>query len=515
MRYEDAAIYVRVSTTKESQKFSPEHQRMDCEEKARQLSLKVREEYIYVDRDSGTSIVGRPSIQTLIEDAGKGYFKTILFSSLSRFSRDTYDSLGLKRTLIDKLGLRVVSLDENYDSQVDHDEFKFQIFSAVNQKLSEQISISSRRGIRQSGMKGNYLGTIAPLGYDKIKVDDRKTIVPNERARIVQLIFDMYVNQKMGEKAITKYLNKEKVPSYRGGNWGITSVERILTNEIYTGKNIFNKFTVVKVYNDINNISDKSRKLVKRDKELWEESGKQTHEAIVSEELFRKAQEIRLERGGGKRGGVRNKVNVFAGIIKCKHCGSSLNIVTSNGKKNSYRYLVCSKRRRQGETGCENHNRIPYDDFKDALIERLSEKLRSKTKSGKTVTFTKKAKEDTGKLIVKYEKQIQNTRKMLFEIRKQKLNDEIDDEQYEFEKEQYEQEIKQKQEQLSKMKSELERALNDSEQFKEINISLDELSDLRQFTEVDQVNLILKKLVSNIIVDKANNVEIHSVLGRL
>ncbi|NMI04798.1 recombinase family protein [Paenibacillus sp. SZ31] len=515
MRYDDAAIYVRVSTTKESQKFSPEHQRMDCEEKARQLSLKVREEYIYVDRDSGTSIVGRPSIQTLIEDATKGCFKTILFSSLSRFSRDTYDSLGLKRILVDKLGLRVVSLDENYDSEVDKEEFKFQIFSAVNQKLSEQISISSRRGIRQSGMKGNFLGTIAPLGYDKVKVDDRKTIVPNERAILVQLIFDMYVNQKMGEKEIVKYLNKEEIPSYKGGKWGITSVERILTNEIYTGKNIFNKFTVVKVYNDINNMSDRSKKLVKRDKELWEESGKQTHEAIISEELFRKAQEVRLKRGGGKRGGVRNKVNVFAGIIKCKHCESSLNIVTSNGKKNTYRYLVCSKRRRQGETGCGNHNRIPYDDFKDALIQSLSEKLRAKIKSGKAITITKKAREDTGKLIIKLEKQIQNARKLLFEIRKQKLNDEIDDEQYEFEKEQYEQEIKQKQAQLSKMKDDLERDLNDNEQFNEIIISLDELSNLSQFTEVDQVNLILKKLVSNITVDNANNVEIHSVLGRL
>ncbi|WP_340018365.1 recombinase family protein [Paenibacillus sp. FSL H3-0457] len=515
MKYDDAAIYVRVSTTKESQKFSPEHQRMDCEEKARQLSLKVREEYIYVDRDSGTSIIGRPSIQTLIEDAKKGYFKTILFSSLSRFSRDTYDSLGLKRILVDKLKLRVISLDENYDSQVDHDEFKFQIFSAVNQKLSEQISISSRRGIRQSGMKGNYLGTIAPLGYDKIKIDDRKTIVPNDRASLVQLIFDMYVNQKMGEKAITKYLNKGNIPSYRGGKWGVTSVERILTNEIYTGRNVFNKFTVIKVYNDINNMSDRSRKLVKRDKELWEESDKQTHEAIISEELFRKAQEVRLKRGGGKRGGVRNKVNVFAGIIKCKHCQSSLNIVTSNGKKNTYRYLVCSKRRRQGETGCDNHNRIPYDDFKDALIQSLSEKLRVKIKSGKAITITKKAREDTGKLVVKLEKQIQNARKLLFEIRKQKLNDELDDEQYEFEKEQYEQEIKQKQEQLSKMKTDLERALNDNEQFNEINISLEELSNLSQFTEVDQVNLILRKLVSNITVDKANSVEIHSVLGRL
>lgn len=510
-----AAIYVRVSTTKEAQKFSPEHQRMDCEEKAKQLNLTVGDSYIYLDRDSGTSIIGRPAIQNLIEDARKGYFKNILFSSLSRFSRDTYDSLGLKRILVDTLGLRVVSLDENYDSHFDDDEFKFQIFSAVNQKLSEQISISSRRGIRQSGMKGNFLGTIAPYGYDKVNLEDKKTIVPNEQAALVQLIFDMYINKKMGEKAITNYLNEQSIPAYKGGKWGITSIQRILTNEVYTGKNIFNKYTVVKVYNDINNMSDRSKKLVQRTKDQWEDSGKITHEAIITDEIFRKAQDIRLERGGGKRGGVRNKVNVFAGIIKCKHCNSSMVIMKSKGKEYDYRYLVCSRRRRQGEGGCINDNWIPYYDFRGQLIASLSKRLREKIKSGRSISITKKIREGEEKRINKLEKQVQDNRRFLFEIRKQKLNGELDDAQYEFEKVQYEKEIKDCQDKLLKMKLDFEKKQDDFEQVKNISLSLDELSDLNQFTNVDKANMLLKKLVSQILVDKDNNIEIYSILGKL
>ncbi|UYL93695.1 serine recombinase [Paenibacillus phage vB_PlaS-5/A] len=87
------AIYVRVSTTKESQKDSPEHQKWACIEHCKQIDLDTADLIIYEDRDTGTSIVARPQIQEMISDAQKGLFNTILFSSLSRFSRDALDSI--------------------------------------------------------------------------------------------------------------------------------------------------------------------------------------------------------------------------------------------------------------------------------------------------------------------------------------------------------------------------------------------------------------------------------------
>ncbi|MFD2880423.1 recombinase family protein [Paenibacillus rhizoplanae] len=83
---------------------------------------------------------------------------------LSHFSRDTLDSLNLK---VDALGIRLISIEEDFDSLKDNDELKFQIISAVNQKLSEQFSLSSKRGIRQSALKGNFTGSVAPFGYRK------------------------------------------------------------------------------------------------------------------------------------------------------------------------------------------------------------------------------------------------------------------------------------------------------------------------------------------------------------
>ncbi|MEJ9209841.1 recombinase family protein, partial [Paenibacillus larvae] len=233
------AIYVRVSTTKESQKDSPDHQKWACIEHCKQIDLDTADLLIYEDRDSGTSIVARPQIQEMISDAQKGLFNTILFSSLSRFSRDALDSISLKRIFVNALGIRVISIEDFYDSQIEDNEMLFGIVSVVNQKLSEQISVASKRGIKQSAAKGNFIGNIAPYGYQKVNIQGRKTLIVDiEKAKVVREIFDLYVNKKMGEKEITKHLNENAIPSAKGGTWGITSVQRILQNEIYTGYNV-------------------------------------------------------------------------------------------------------------------------------------------------------------------------------------------------------------------------------------------------------------------------------------
>jgi site-specific DNA recombinase len=516
------AIYVRVSTTKESQKDSPEHQEMLCREKARTLDLDVQ--FTYEDRDTGTSIIKRPEIQRLIEDAKAGYFSTIIFASLSRFSRDTLDSLSLKRALVDHLGIRLVSIEEGFDSLKDNDELKFQIISAVNQKLSEQISLSSKRGLRQSALKGNFTGSVAPYGYRKIRVGDRKTIEPDENANTVKLIYDLYVNSKMGEKAIVNYLNEKGISSPKGGLWGITTVQRILTNEAYIGNNVFSKYELKQVYNDISNLSNRKKKQVQRDKAKWDRTQEKTHEPIIDDELFLQAQEIRLHRGGGKRGGVRNKVNIFAGMIFCKHCGSSVVSAKSKNGKNltdgkEYRYLICSKRRRIGEKGCVNDLWLPYDDFRETVIKEISKQLREKidveriTQEHKTAPI-KVQQFDTDKEKKKLEKTLQVNRKLLFELRKEYKLGDIDEEQYKFEKEQLEKEISIAQQQLAKITDtfQVEKNLNMLE--KEIKKSLDELVNL-SYDRVDELQLVLRKLIKKIEVNKEAEAEIYTPLGIL
>lgn len=521
------AIYVRVSTKKVSQKDSPEHQEGVCREKARQLELEVGIDCVYEDRDSATNIVGRPAIQQLIKDAQARLFNNVIFASLSRFSRDTMDSLTLKRILVDSLGMRLISLDEGYDSYIDKDELKFQIISAVNQKMSEQISLSSKRGIRQSALKGNYTGSIPPFGYKKIVIADRKTLVPDEQTKdLVIMIFNLYTAHKMGEKQIVNYLNGErKIPSPKGGLWGITTIQRILQNEAYTGINVFGKYESKVKYNNIEDLSDRKKVLVQKNPLTWEKSNLiQTHEKLIDQELFQLAQEIRLQRGGGKRGGIRNKKNIFAGIIKCDHCNSAMVSMRTKSKSSNkvgleYRYLICSRRRRQGEGGCVNNFWLPYHSFKNDLIEDITEQI---TKFLSVDDLFERHKGlitidnlENENQVKSNQKQIENTRKMLFELRKEKMSTGMDDKQYQFEKQLYEEELFRLEQQIKEAKNSIEHKNDLENLFVEVKDSLDDLINLNyeDIDEFEELRLILLKLIERITVDVKGNVTVKTTFG--
>jgi site-specific DNA recombinase len=518
------AIYVRVSTTKQSQKDSPEHQEGICREKSRQMNLDVIDELIYEDRDSGTNIVGRPAIQQLIADAQKARFDNVVFASLSRFSRDTMDSLTLKRILVDTLGIRLISLDEGYDSYMDKDELKFQIISAVNQKLSEQISISSKRGIRQSALKGNFIGSIAPYGYKKARNGQLKALIPDDETKeYAQLIYKLYTSDKMGEKQIAVFLNTELcIPSPKGGVWGVSSIQRILQNEAYTGVNVFGKYESKIKYRDIHDLSDRKKMLLQRDKNEWERPLQpQTHEALIDKEVFDLAQQIRLQRGGGKRGGIRNKKNVFAGFIKCAHCDTAMVSMRVKSSKigREYRYLICSAHRRQGNAGCENNYWLPYHPFKEDIITSISENIEH---SASVETLFDKHKEllsldstENHKKTKTYEKQIEHNRHLLFELRKEKMLGALSQQQYEYEKQIYETEIYQLEKKTEVNHANIDKYNHLQELVEEVKEALDDLINLNYDYEedFDEFRMILMKLIEKITVSSDGQVNVKMTFG--
>lgn len=524
MEKRQTAIYSRVSTLKASQKDSPEHQKSLCEAHAKDLDLSVIYP-VYEDRDTGTSIIARPEVQKMVRDAQRGLFDTILFSSLSRFSRDALDSISLKRLFVNALGIRLISIEDFYDSKKEDNEMMFGIVSVVNQKLSEQISTASKRGIRQSAIKGNYTGSIAPYGYKKEKIGDRKTLVIDpERAEVIRLIFELYCYQKMGDKAITNYLNgdegsREPILSYRGDKWGVSSVQRILMNEVYTGQNVFSKHEVKKVYNDVANMTDRKKVQIQKNIINWERSDFKTHESIISETIFKQAQEIRLFRGGGKRGGNKVYVNIFAKLIFCKCCGTAMVTMSSNVRGVKYQYLMCSRRRRQGPSGCSNKRWIPYPAFRDEMMEliigKLSHLINNDAGTDSLMNQISLTQRDYEKEISKYNKKIEENRRLVFSIRKQMMLDNIDETQYEYEKAQYEGEIKTFEEVLLNLQSEKEKK-NDSEMLKaKIKEAVNELLTLSDYSNTEKTRIILSKLIQKIIVDGEGNVDLYTPLGQI
>lgn len=516
-----AAIYTRVSSTKTAQKDSPENQRGICEELAEQEKLYVQ--YYYEDRSSGSSIMGRKDMQNLIEDAKKGYFKTVIFASLSRFSRDLADSLNLRRLLVEALKVRLISIDENYDSLKDSNSpFKFELFQMMNENYAKQISYSSRRGKKVRAKLGNFTGSKAPFGYKKIVEEDKKTLEIKEKdAAVIQIIYNLYVNHNMGEKKIVNTLNENGISSPNGGNWGITTIQRILQNEAYTGRNVYSKYTVETKFDDLTDMQNRKKQLVQRDKSKWLRNEEKNWLAIIDDETFAKAQEIRQLRGGGTRGGAKNvQVNPFADIIKCKHCGKNY-VSMKSGKKGKYgqeyRYLICSSRRRMGVTGCENGLWIPLHSFTANLLKQVTEQF------SKFINIEKISQEvevqtenEEAKLQKEFDKLnnlIQRRRKSLFQLRKLFLDGLIEDEgQYEFEKNEYEKEIKEYQLKIEKIVKLQVKATDEEAIRKQLKEALARLSQL-DFDDVSELQFVLKQLIDKIDVDRNGKVEIYTSIG--
>ncbi|MDR6883043.1 recombinase family protein [Bacillus sp. 3255] len=523
---EKARAYVRVSTLKDSQKDSPEHQEGLIRENAASDNVEI--EHVYLDRDTGTNIIEREDVRKLIEDAKKGLYKTIYFASLSRFSRDTLDALSLKRMLVNALGVRVISIEDMYDSGKEDNEMIFSIISSVNQKQSENISTSSKRGKRQSAKSGNFTGSIAPFGYKKIvTAEGRKSLeVVPEHAEVVRLIFDLYINKGMGEKLIVGFLNdpiNEIMPSPKTGTWGISSVQRILQNETYTGYVTFSKLETRQVYDDINDLQNRRKVLSLRDKSKWEKTDFQTHEAIIPAEAFQEAQRIRLVRGGGARGGQRKFVNAFAKMIFCKCCGSAIVAMSGSPRPGArkYTYLVCSKRRRQGASGCVNKSWVPYEEFRDELINGVVERMNRAVNFGSFaggITDTSEygnSVNDFEKDIKRLEKTIADNRMLLFGIRKQHMLQEMNDNQYEFEKQQYELEIADAEQKLGSIRAKNAQRKDKDKLHKDIKAALSQITARGTYDDVEFTRITLSKLIDRIEISEEGEADVYTVLGQL
>ena len=512
--------YVRVSTRYDSQKDSPEHQEAFIKEAASREGVIITR--VYEDRDSATSIVERNDVRQMVSDAQSGLVKSLWFASLSRFSRDALDAITLKRILVNVLKIRVVSIEDGYDSAKKDDELLFGIKSVVNQNTSGDISTSSRRGIRQSALdKGNIIASKPAFGYQKITDGKRKTyVVVPEQSAIVQLIYSLYIDEGLGDKSIVKYLNGlnpsgRVFASYTGKPWSLTTVRGILLNPTYTGYTVAGRYKSEVVYDDIYDLMNRKKKLVQTPASEWEWAKEAAHPIIIPKERYDLAQLIRQSRGG-RRGGCRNYVNAFAKMMYCAECGGAMVTMSSTGRGGKkYRYLMCSCRRRIGERGCVNRHWLPYEDTRDELISqiihRISAALSALENQGVDhihVTIPARSFDKEKRLL---EKRIEANRRLLFEIRRQHLLEEIDRAQYQFEKDKYEQEISSQEKRLECIKAEEQKKVDQQRLIVGTKKALEELMDITSYTNnMERTRSLLSQVVKSIQVTKEGEVNVET-----
>lgn len=313
------AAYVRVSTKLELQLYSFESQ-LKYYENVINRNANWTLVGLYSDYGiSGTRTKNRDAFLRLIKDSENGKIDLILIKSISRFARNTVDSLNYIRKL-KSINVGIIFEEEHINTLHMSSELLLSIYSSIAQMESNNISSRVSYGIEMKVKNGEYNLARESYGY-KVGKNNNILIKPNE-AKVIRMIFDMCINN-YSIAYIVKYLNDNNIKR-SGTTWNYQKVCYILNNEKYTGSYLYGR----------TNSSQNQLNVNRRDYLLI----KDVVPAIISKETFSKAHEKSKSRFlGNYNSKVRHEL---IGLFKCGYCGGSIGIM----KQTNRRYLFCSNK---------------------------------------------------------------------------------------------------------------------------------------------------------------------------
>lgn len=316
---------------------------------------------IYEEMVSGESIADRPQMQMLLDEVCAGTYEGVLVMEVERLARgntrdqgEVAEAFALSNTLI-------VTPSKTYDPNNEFDEEYFEFGLFMSRREYKTIRRRMQRGLMASIQEGNYVGSLPPYGYDIIRINKKeRTLVPNEQAEVVKMIFNWAATERITTGVIAKRLSEMGIPTLTGRpEWNRSTVKDILKNNLYTGKIRWNRRKVTKEMDDGKKIRRK-RRLTPEDYIVVE--GK--HPAIIDQETFDKVQT--LFQGNIPAKFNSTVVNPFSRLIFCKHCGKAMRYASYNHKRTNVqpRLVHCES------TVCKVKS-AAYDDVMSAVIESL------------------------------------------------------------------------------------------------------------------------------------------------
>ena len=355
MRKRRVAAYARVSTSSEEQVTSYEAQ-VDYYSKYIQGRADWEFVKVYTDEGiSGTNTKHRDGFNEMIEDALAGKIDLIITKSVSRFARNTVDSLITVRKLKEK-GIEVYFEKENIYTLDSKGELLITIMSSLAQEESRSISENITWGKRKFFADGKvYLPYKNFLGYEKGE-DGLPKIVPDE-ADIIRLIYSMFLEGKT-TYAIASALTESGIPTPRQKMvWKPSTVESILTNEKYKGAALLQKSFTVDFL---------TKKMKPNEGEVPQYYIEDSHEAIIDPREFELVQAEMARRKGLRATYSGN--SIFASRIICGDCGSFYGAKTWHSTS-KYRKIIyrCFNKYADKDHKCETPT-LNESDIKDAFI---------------------------------------------------------------------------------------------------------------------------------------------------
>ncbi|ABZ82752.1 resolvase, n-terminal:recombinase, putative [Heliomicrobium modesticaldum Ice1] len=310
---------------------------------------------IYADEGvTGLRMDKREDFQRLLRDCRKGKIDRILTKSISRFSRNTRECLETIREL-KSLGVTIYFEKEHIDTGEISNEMLLTFFSGNAQQESMSISGNMRWSYQHRMKNGKFITCKAPLGY---RLQSGTLQIHEQEAEIVRYVFNSYLNGKSKDE-IAAELTAQGVPTRDGKDrWHYSTIDYLLKNERYAGDALLQKryTTAVLPFQKKRNKGEKDKYYVKY-----------SHPAIISRDIFERAQELNQSRNIPTMS--KRSMYPLSKRIRCGECGSLFKRKTCNGKT----YWVC-RNHNKGKSNC-TVTQIPEPEIYGAFL-RLYHKLK-------------------------------------------------------------------------------------------------------------------------------------------
>ncbi len=339
-------FYARVSTTREEQENSIEHQITYFSEL---IQSNPNWTFVdgYIDRIRGEHAVNREEFMKMIEDGKAGEFDLILTKEVSRFARNTIDSLTYTRDLL-RSGVGVFFQNDNICTIDTDSELRLTIMSSIAadevRKLSERVRWGHKRSIEQGAVMGNS----RIFGYDK---KDCKLVINEPESEMVRLIFETYATGNYSTRKIEDIIYNKGYRGRNGTRIHHNTISGIIQNPKYKGYYCGNKVKIVDYR------TKEQRFLPEEEWIMYKDETGEIVPAIVDEELWDKCNEIFRERSKvvKDRGHSLKDKSVFTGKIWCaSHDRPYWRTSYSNSKAKgiSIYQWICSEKKRFGAKSC-------------------------------------------------------------------------------------------------------------------------------------------------------------------
>ena len=343
---------------------------------AEQNNIAVYDYYVH-DGYSGTNFE-RPAFKKMITDIENGKINCVITKDLSRLGRNYLESGAYIEMYFPQKNVRYIAITDGIDTLNSY-EFDIMPFKNIlNEMYAKDTSKKVKSALKSRMKEGTYIGSKAPFGFKK-DPDDKHRLIIDERVKpIIELVYELCLEGK-GTQLISQEMMKRKIPrpssflenadklygltEENKYKWTHRMVLSILRDPVYCGNMERNKRPTLSFKNRKRLYVPKEDRIVVKD----------THEGIVSEEVWTQVQNMLDKRKNTNKSGITYD-NIFKGLVKCPDCNYALTAKKDYrlNKKDTidFVHFSCSGYKKYGVKACTSH-RINARDLYNVVLEDI------------------------------------------------------------------------------------------------------------------------------------------------